>query len=372
MIVDADGHVAIPEEMFQSRLPAKLQDRRPKLILMEDTKYFWLVEGRLIPKPAGRGAGTPRGFGGPLAWTTRRENRQGDRGHHIPQDHYLDNIQGRLEDLDMEGIQIQVLYPDLVMVDPEIADWELAAGMASAYNDHVGERCSLSPKRLKRVAVVALQNAREAASELRRCITELGCVGVVIPPFIEGRLLHHHDFEPFFEEANRLSASVAIHAVTGVYPMPWQNLFNDNFGAHMVAMPMAYMIAMTSLFDGNMLERYPNLKFAFLEAGCGWAPYWVQRLDEHLKTHRKLAYPASYHVSEGRLFFGCEPDEPELPYVISKLGPGCLLYSSDYPHGNAKWPNTVKMMRQTEGISDEAKQKILGLNALKFYGLESH
>jgi predicted TIM-barrel fold metal-dependent hydrolase len=74
-------------------------------------------------------------------------------------------------------------------------------------------------------------------------------------------------------------------------------------------------------------------------------------------------------MREGRLFFGCEPDEPDLAEVASKLGDGCLLYSSDYPHGNAKWPNTVRMIRETAGLSEEAKEKILGRNAVRFYGL---
>jgi predicted TIM-barrel fold metal-dependent hydrolase len=371
MIVDADGHVSIPEEMFVSRLPARLEDRRPRLILMDDTKYFWLVEGRLVPKPAGRGAGTARGFGGPQAWQERHQSREGELGRHLPKDHYLDNVSGRMEDLDLEGIQVQVLYPDLVMVDPEIADSELAGAMAEAYNDHVNERCSAAPERLKRVAVVALQDPRAAARELRRCVTELGCIAAVIPPFVGDSLLHHHQFEPFFEEANRLGTVIAVHAVTGVYSMPWQNLFADNFGAHMVAMPLAYMVAMTSIFQGDMLERYPAIKFAFLEAGCGWAPYWVGRLDEHIQRHRRPGLLASEYVRQGRLFFGCEPGERELPYVISELGDGCLLYSSDYPHGNAKWPNTVKMIREAAGISDAAKDNILGLNAVRFYSLDA-
>ena len=353
-IIDADAHVSIPEEMFLERLPAKIRDRRPKLLLIDGEKHFWMVEGRLVPKPAGRGAGTPRGFT--------------PRG--APKDHYLDNLQGRLEDMDKEGIQIQVLYPDLIMVDPEIEDAELACGMARAYNDYVAERCKSVSDRLKRIGVVALQDPKEAANELRRSVTELGCVGVVIPAMMGHRLLCHRDFEVFFDEASALGIAIAIHAVTGVYSMPWQDLFSNNFGSHMVAMPLAYMVALTSIFDGNMMERYPKIRLSFMEGGCGWAPYWIRRLDEHIAARKRELHHAlaSEYVKTGRLFFGCEPGEYHLPQVVRELGDECLLYSSDYPHGDTKWPNTVRLMNEVKGLSQEARAKILGSNAALFYG----
>ena len=353
LIVDADAHVAVPENLFLERFPASLQERRPKRLVIDGDKFFWMVEGRLVPKPAGRGPGTPRGFT--------------PRG--APKDHYLDNIPGRLEDMDKEGIQIQVLYPDLVMVDPDISNAELACAMAQVYNDYSAELCAKANARLKRVAVVALQDAQAAAAELRRGMTRLGCVGVVIPPFVGERMLSHHDFEPFFQAANDLGAAVAVHGVTGVYSMPWQDLFFNTFAAHMVAMPMAYMVALTALFDGDVLEKYPRIRFGFLESGCGWAPYWVRRLDEHLENRKPGHVPASQHVAQSRMFFGCEPGEYHIPHVLAELGEGCLLYASDYPHGDSKWPHTVRMMNDVKGISSEARQKLLGANAVQFYGL---
>jgi hypothetical protein len=80
LIVDADAHVSIPENLFLERFPASLQRCRPKRLVVDGDKFFWMVEGRLVPKPSGRGPGTPRGFT--------------PRG--APKDHYLDNIPGRL------------------------------------------------------------------------------------------------------------------------------------------------------------------------------------------------------------------------------------------------------------------------------------
>lgn len=352
-IIDADAHVSIPENLFAERFPASLQNRRPKRLTVDGDKFFWLVEGRMVPKPSGRGPGTPRGF-------TPRGG---------PKDHYLDNVPGRLADMDQENIEVAVLYPDLVLVDPDIQDRELASAMARAFNDYAAEQCQSAAARLKRVAVIALQDGKSAADELERAMNQLDCCGAVIAPFFGERMLSHSDFEPFFGRANELNAAIAVHGVTGVYSMPWQNLFYNTFAAHMVAMPVAYMVALTALFDGDIFEKYPNLRFAFLESGCGWAPYWVHRLDEHLKNRKPGHTPASELVRNGRIFFGCEPGEYHIPHVIAELGDGCLLFSSDYPHGDSKWPETVRMIRDVPGVSASAQGKILGENAARFYGL---
>jgi predicted TIM-barrel fold metal-dependent hydrolase len=353
IIIDADAHVSIRENLFAERFPASLQSRRPQRLTVDGDKFFWLVEGRMVPKPSGRGPGTPRGFT--------------PRG--APKDHYLDNVPGRLEDMDQEGVAVQVLYPDLVLVDPDIHDRELASAMARAFNDYAAEQCRDSGARLKRVAVIALQDAQMAADELERAVVDLRCSGAVIAPFFGERMLSHSDFQVFFQRANNLKTAIAVHGVTGVYSMPWQDLFFNTFAAHMVAMPVAYMVALTALFDGDMFEKYPQIRFAFLESGCGWAPYWVRRLDEHLQNRKPGHTPASQLVRDGRIFFGCEPGEYHIPHVIAELGEGCLLYSSDYPHGDSKWPHTVSMIREVLGVSETAQRKILGENAARFYGI---
>ena len=87
IIVDADAHVSIPENLFAERFPESLRGRSPKRLTIDGDKFFWLVEGRMVPKPSGRGPGTARGFT--------------PRG--APKDHYLNNIAGRLVDMDQVG-----------------------------------------------------------------------------------------------------------------------------------------------------------------------------------------------------------------------------------------------------------------------------
>jgi predicted TIM-barrel fold metal-dependent hydrolase len=68
------------------------------------------------------------------------------------------------------------------------------------------------------------------------------------------------------------------------------------------------------------------------------------------------------------MIVSCEPGERTLPYVVSAVGGQCIMYASDYPHPDSKWPNTVAPIQKAD-ISAVAKQRILGENAARLYRL---
>jgi predicted TIM-barrel fold metal-dependent hydrolase len=71
----------------------------------------------------------------------------------------------------------------------------------------------------------------------------------------------------------------------------------------------------------------------------------------------------------GRFVVSCEPGEIMLPAVIAATGDKCIMYASDYPHGDSKWPHTVERIRAAE-ISEDSKGRILGGNAARLYNLQ--
>jgi predicted TIM-barrel fold metal-dependent hydrolase len=64
-------------------------------------------------------------------------------------------------------------------------------------------------------------------------------------------------------------------------------------------------------------------------------------------------------------------EESTLPYVISRIGADKLLYSSDYPHWDSSWPNTVRMFNSREDVSQSDKQEIAWENPQNFYGFKA-
>jgi hypothetical protein len=45
------------------------------------------------------------------------------------------------------------------------------------------------------------------------------------------------------------------------------------------------------------------------------------------------------------------------------------MFASDYPHWDGEWPESTKHLRARQDIGEKSREKIGGLNALRFYGL---
>jgi uncharacterized protein len=197
LVIDADGHVMETEDAIWEYLPASMRDR----VHVARTEYgakLWMIDGRLIPKPFGRGRG---GFG-------FLEAKLSERGLQDPLG--FRNLPGRLEDLDRDGIDHQVVYPTLMLGVNHIEDRDLGVALAHAYNTWRAENCRASGGRIWGI---------EAVKELRRA-AELGLIGVTIPGVIYERRIDESDFLPFWATAAELNLPVAVHHVTGAYPSP--------------------------------------------------------------------------------------------------------------------------------------------------------
>ena len=69
------------------------------------------------------------------------------------------------------------------------------------------------------------------------------------------------------------------------------------------------------------MDRYPNLRFAFLEGGCTWVAAYLERMDDHFENPRYnarqvISRPPSEYFNSGRIFFGCEGNEGVLARVV--------------------------------------------------------
>jgi predicted TIM-barrel fold metal-dependent hydrolase len=369
MIIDADGHTHVSNVVFDEYLDAAFRAKRPRYVELDDGRGVYIIEGRVIIKPSGWGPGTPLSIG-----SRRLEGCQSFG---------MENIAGRLADLDREGIDVQVIYPNVLMSINSFDDAALASAVARAYNRWMSDRCAESKGRLRYAAVVALQDPLAAADEVEYAATKLGAVGVMVPGTVGARTLDHPDLYPFWERVEKLGVGVGIHTVTGMYPTVGADLFDHFFGSKAVAMPLTLTVALVSLIAGGIADLFPKLRFGLLETGCGWLPYWLERLDdlhergEHepaiydgvlrRKLSGKRTKPSDLFTS-GRMIVSCEPGEKTLPYVVSSVGDQCIMYASDYPHPDSKWPNTVAPIQKAE-MTAVAKKRILGENAARLYRL---
>jgi predicted TIM-barrel fold metal-dependent hydrolase len=133
------------------------------------------------------------------------------------------------------------------------------------------------------------------------------------------------------------------------------------------------MISITNFVLGGVLERFPRLVAGFMEAGCGWLPFWMEHMDEEYekRPHEAplLQKEPSEYVKGGQIYVGCEPEETLIPLAAEWIGEGQILYASDYPHWDGGWPHSVDTLLERDDVSEPLKRKILGENARVFYGL---
>src|SRR5262249_25959081 len=120
-------------------------------------------------------------------------------------------------------------------------------------------------------------------------------------------------------------------------------------------------------------ERFPNLRFLFLESGGGWVATQLERMDEQVtafpleKRWLKLL-PSEYFKRQCYISF--DPGEWNLAATAVHIGSDRILCASDYPHPDIQFPKAGKEIRQSIASLPEADQRnMAGTNAIGAYGL---
>ena len=280
------------------------------------------------------------------------------------------DIPTRLRDMDTEGIDVSVLFPTSSFSVNSVIERDYAAAYARAYNDFIADVCKQSP-RLKGIALVSLQNPAAAVEEAKRAVTKLGLVAVAVATQGMKEHLGSQTFWPLYEEMQRLNVPLCVH--NRREGPAGDSRFDSFIYMHTIGRPVETFIQFAGLIYGGVPERFPKLRIAFLECGVGWVPYWMERMDEEWEKRGKIEAPLckkkpNEYVKSGNLFFALEPEEETAPYVIERIGANKILFASDYPHWDGMFPNVVSTIRGRKDISEDAKNRILGENAKRFYG----
>ena len=133
-------------------------------------------------------------------------------------------------------------------------------------------------------AMVAPHDIDGAVLEARRCVEELGFKAVFLAPgCVNGRPWHHPAYDPLWAEIERLDVPLSFHGGGQTYLTPDFSLqvLDKLMLWHTFNQPLAIQFCTVSLCGGGVLERFPNLRVALLEGNCSWAPWLLDRLDEH-------------------------------------------------------------------------------------------
>jgi uncharacterized protein len=363
-VIDGDGHVAEPWEIYSTYIDPEFRDRVPRRVDVEGRRWV-IVDGQVYPdfvrygrRPLGGALDT-----GPLARPVQHDELANGG---------VDSSR-RLRDMDTEGIDVSVLFPSGVGSMCAVQDTKLEVALYRAYHRWLSDYCNGDLARLRGVAVVCMREPEFGALELHKIADEPWLAGVMFSPHVDSFNLDAPVLDPLWCAAQELDLPVCIHAACGrpPYALGTEESSDNLFLMHAMAHPFEQMRALAACVGGGVLDRFPRLRVAFLEAGAGWMPWWLARLEEHaegLPRHVPLMQRSPFdYVRDGQIFVACESDEPTLEAAIELLGDNAIIYASDYPHWDCGFPDTVRRIADHGRLSDASKQKILGDNAARLY-----
>jgi uncharacterized protein len=367
-VLDSDMHCMEPADLWERYIESAYKPFAPRGLQEYIADLRIVIDGKTMPRHSSL---RPRSGGGaddPFHKRRERFREAAERGW---------DGRTQLEAMDTEGIDIAVVYPSRGLFAQAMDDLDpaFAAAIARAYNNWLHDYCAPDRARLLGAAMISPHDVRDAVEEAQRAVEQLGFRAVFVRPNpVKGRNWHDPYFEPLWTELERLHVPLGFHEGFG----PYLPQIGDRFGAdlqmvHTACHPMEMMLAVISMIGGGVLERHPELRVAFLEGNCGWVPFLLWRLDEHYEvTFRRPDSPLTLKPSEyfrRQCFVSVEADEDFVKQVIEAIGDDTIVFSTDWPHGDSKYPQAVESFMKLP-ISDESKRKILWDNCARYYGVQ--
>jgi predicted TIM-barrel fold metal-dependent hydrolase len=356
--IDADGHVTEPPDLWQQYMDPTSRDRAPRFVTEADGTERILVEATERVFPGGFGGATS--FGG------------------RPAGGYLSGLKGgfdphvRIGDMDTDEVDAAFLYPSMALQFINfVNDPSLAAAICRAYNRWLAEYCAACPDRLFGVAMLPMQSVESAIDEARFARDELGMrAGFMRPNPVHGRNIYDPFYDPVWAVAQDLDLAIGLHEGTapGV-PSLGVDRFEGVAITHTVGHTFEMMAACAGLIMTGVCERFPRLRFGYLESGGGWVAAWLDRMDRHVKgaldDTRLRVRPSEYFQRQCWISF--EPVEGSLAVLADYIGPDKILWATDYPHLDG-FPGAPKLIRSL-GMSEETERSVLAEGAIRFYNL---
>src|SRR5262249_30338125 len=280
--------------------------------------------------------------------------------------------------MDKEGLDLAILFPTSAMYITafEKMDARFAAAACRAYNDWLHDYIEAAdPKRLFGAAAISAHDVTSAVAETRRAVSQLGMKAIFLRPNIfNNRPWHDRYYDPLWSACQELNVPVGFHETTGSrMRAAGTDRFKQLGIVHIASHSVEQMLACMDIIMGGVMERFPRLRFAFLEAQCGWLPFWLHRMDEHHEWREADGGEAHPPPPPAREFprpgyFPAGGGEEVVKHVGDAVRGDNLVTTTDYPHGDSKYPKAMDRFL-TLPLSSASKKKILWDNVVKLYGL---
>ncbi len=362
-IISADSHIIEPPDIWKKWVPAKFQERVPKMGKDKLGGDGWIYDNGPT-EPIGQSATAGKALED-INWFGYT---------------YDTIVQGafkgppRIKEMDLDGVDAEVIYqPQRTMSYFMKQDREFQLAGIEGYNNWLAEDfCATDKKRLIGIAQMPNVGVDGMVAELQRA-RKKGHLGCVIATWPSGKPQLSQEDDKFWAAAQDMNIPVSIHvSLIGQLKMgnsdgSWKMAGSASKG--MTAMPAA----MGDMILSGVFDRFPKLQVIMVETGCGWIPYFMEQLDDRYWRNRKQTncqikrLPSEYWKSNWSATF--IKDVYGLQNRAT-IGVENMLWSTDYPHAGNDWPYSRKTLKEmTAGIPDAEVDLIVAGNIKRLYNL---
>ena len=364
--VDLDQHFFEPSTIWDERLPAKFKGMGPTHVTDSMGIKREVLAGVTLPR-------LPR-----IPWPRKHPafaSASIDAASHYGFQERLARAgwdpKARLELFDEENVSAALIYPTAGLHFSAITEVDVYVALCRAYNDWAAEYVSHDPTRLAASALVPQLSVKETVAETIRT-AELGLKGIVMRPNPVGRTIEDPAWEPLWATLDEMGTWVAFHEGASLCnPQLGADRTDNYIFQHMMSHPFEHMAAMLALIGGGVLDRHPNMKALFVEAGCGWVPYWLERMEHHFEAPYEAMQLSltPTELFQRQCFVSADAEEGKIiAGLVDCIGADNICWSTDFPHPDHDWGGLVSRFTDRQDIAEAAKRKIVGENAAALVG----
>jgi aminocarboxymuconate-semialdehyde decarboxylase len=237
-----------------------------------------------------------------------------------------------------------------------------AVEFAADYNEKLAEAQRAYPGRFFGTAAVPLADAAEAVSLLDHAVTELGLIGVNLPPVSSGgESIDAARLEPFYDRVEELGIPLIVH--------PTDLVFDDILAGYETGIQRSLgrlidsSVTILRLIFSGIMERHPALKVMHTHGG-GVLPYQAGRIDKNARIKGLPELPSTYLR---RIYVDTVcPQELTVRTAVEFYGADHVMYGTDYPCWS---PKAAVEVIDGAGLSEQDMARVLRDNAAGLLGI---
>ena len=358
LMISVDGHMNEDRDYLQGRLEKKFMDRMPRVIVDEKGQRWAENEGgrRIKVRPnIMQGVDKLRAYAPP-------------------------EPEERLAASAADGVDGEVIFPNRGLAMWYTTDVPFSLAQCHAYNDYALDVYHPFFDRLNVLGTLVPADIEATLKDIDD-LAKRGFRGFTLPvkphygPHLEGQANYNWpEYDKMWAAIEETGLPIAFHISTGADP---RNATGNggaiiNYLAHALG-PSVEPVA--TLCGSGVLERFPGLKFGIIESGIGWLAWALDAMDEAYRKHHMFVrpkmqgLPSDYFKANG--FVSFQEDRVGISTALEYGLIDNIMWANDYPHHEGSWPHSAQAIERTMGnLTEEQREKVLGLNAARLFGFD--